>query len=396
MLKNIFISGLLCTFLSAESFPEKPMSFNVFLQNAITNSLYLESSALAVKQTQYSGNILTRNENPTVEIEYANFIPDVGSNDNGYKVNYSQPIRLWGVSDSKLHLSNDMLNNANAEYSKKRMIFIRDVSFYYISYSEQKTLLELANEELEIAKNIYDISKARYESGTISRGVMLQAKIDYESVEIANESLLLAIEQSYYNLLRVAGIHKEVKLDTSYTFVPTIKNDTTNNPSIKLLKSEQIKALSEAKANANSVEWMNLYAEYENEPEQNIARFGLNFPLAIFSTKSEEKQIASLQASRAELLINNETKGLNIDMRRLQKERLSLERLRIKNEKILKSEHELLEMYQRGYKIANINLLQLQDIKNKLISTKRNLIKINTALNKNAITMNYNQGVDND
>ena len=51
MLKNIIMSLLLCTFLSAESFDE-------FLQKAIKNSPYMESSALAVKQTKEQGNIL--------------------------------------------------------------------------------------------------------------------------------------------------------------------------------------------------------------------------------------------------------------------------------------------------------------------------------------------------
>lgn len=43
MFKYILISGFICTFLGAES-------FDIFLQKAIQNSPYLESSALAVKQ----------------------------------------------------------------------------------------------------------------------------------------------------------------------------------------------------------------------------------------------------------------------------------------------------------------------------------------------------------
>jgi len=89
MLKNIIISLLLCTFLSAESFDE-------FLQKAIQNSPYLESSALAVKQTKEEGDVLTRYENPTLELEYSSFSPDIGSSDDGYRVSYSQPVR-YGV-----------------------------------------------------------------------------------------------------------------------------------------------------------------------------------------------------------------------------------------------------------------------------------------------------------
>ena len=53
-------------------------------------------------------------------------------------------------------------------------------------------------------------------------------------------------------------------------------------------------------------------------------------------------------------------------------------------------------MYKDGYKIANINLLQLQDIKNKVIETKRVLIKIQTAFNQNAIYTNYSKGSYNE
>lgn len=396
MFKNIFISGLLCTFLSAESFSQMAMSFDVFLQNAITNSPYLKSSALAVKQAKESGAILTRYENPTLELEYSDFSPDAGSSDNGYRVNYSQPIRLWGVGNAKDALAREMTNSANAEFFQKKAIFVRDISIAFAVYAEQKIFLNLGHEELGIAKTIHDISKARYESGTISRGVMLQAEIDYESVQIANESLALATNQSYYNLLNFAGINEEIQLDTSYTFVHVSINDNANNPTIKLLKSQQNMALSEAKINENSIEWMSLFAEYESEPNQEITRVGINFPLAFFDMKSEEKRIATLQVSRSQLLIDHESKGLEIEASRVQKERTSLEKLRLKNEEILKSEIELLTMFQNGYKIANINLLQLQDIKNRVISTKRNLIKIDTALNKNAIISNYNQGVYND
>ncbi|MDQ7069126.1 MAG: hypothetical protein Q9M40_14850 [Sulfurimonas sp.] len=49
-------------------------------------------------------------------------------------------------------------------------------------------------------------------------------------------------------------------------------------------------------------------------------------------------------------------------------------------------------MYEEGYKIANTSLLQLQDIKNKVIQTREQIIQTDTALNKNAIYTNYNQG----
>jgi len=389
MFKNILISGLFCSLLSAES-------FDIFLQKAITNNPYLESITLAVDQKKELANSITRYENPSLEVEYSSFNQDTGDGDNGYRLSYSQPIRLWSIGDAKENLSQNIINNADALYRQKRAIFIRDISIGFTSYCEQKMLLTLKDEELNIAKTIYDISKARYESGTISRGLMLQAKIDYETIQISKQTLSLSTNQSYYELLEFAGINEEIELNTYHTFILTTKSDNVNNPNIEVLQSTQNKALSEAIVNSNSVEWIDVFAEYESEPEQKIARFGINFPLAIFNTKSQEKNIASLEASRTQLLIDNENKRLNIEMSRLTKERDTLKILLFKNKEILKSEIELLHMFQNGYKIANINLLQLQDIKNKVVLTKRSLIQINTALNQNAITTNYNQGLYND
>lgn len=389
MLKNIIMSLLLCTFLSAESFDE-------FLQKAIKNSPYMESSALAVKQTKEQGNILTRYENPTLELEYASFKSDIGSNDNGYRVGYSQPLRLWGVSKDKKNLADANNKNSDATYAQKRAIFIRDISLAYTSYSEANKLLSLSDESLSIAKKIYEISTARLESGTISHGVKLQAQVDYEMAENSKSTLSLAAMNSYYSLLKIAGISEEIELENDYEFNTNSNIENVENPKIKVLETQKVQSLSEAKLNSNTVESIDLFAEIENEPDQDILRVGVNIPLAIFNDKSEEKSIAILQASRSELLIKNENTRLNIDSNRLQKERKSLLELNANNKKILQTQLKLLKMYEDGYKIANINLLQLQDIKNKVIQTKRTLIQISTALNQNAIYTNFYQGTYNE
>ena len=389
MFKNIIMSLLLCTFLSAESFDE-------FLQKAIKNSPYMESSALAVKQTKEQGNILTRYENPTLELEYSSFKPDIGSNDNGYRIGYSQPIRLWGVSEDKKNLTDANNKNADINYAQKRAIFIRDISLAYTSYSEANKLLNLSDESLSIAKKIYEISIARLESGTISQGIKLQAQVDYEMSENSKSTLSLAAMDSYYSLLKIAGISKEIELENDYEFKINSNIENIENPTIKVLRSQQYQALSEAQLNSNTVESIDLFAEIENEPEQDVLRVGVNLPLAIFNNKSQEKTIAMLQASRVELLMKNENARLNMDFIRLKKERKALVELNVNNEKILKTQLKLLKMYEDGYKISNINLLQLQDIKNKVIQTKRALIQIYTALNQNAIYTNFYQGTYNE
>ena len=53
-------------------------------------------------------------------------------------------------------------------------------------------------------------------------------------------------------------------------------------------------------------------------------------------------------------------------------------------------------MYEDGYKIANINLVELQLIKNQMISTKEKLIEIQTQKEKNIIGYNYLTGAYNE
>jgi len=385
MLKNILLSGLFCASLYAES-------FDTFLQKAIENSPYLKSSTLGIEQAKEEGTSLTRYKNPSLELEYSRFEPDIGDSDNGYRVNYSQPIRLWGVGNDKERLSEATVQNAKADYAQKKAEFIRDISLFYTRYAQQKMLVDLGNEELRIAEKIYEISKARYEAGTISRGVMLQSQVAYEMIQIRTENLSLTATQSYYDLLKRAGVNQEIELDTEHEFVSKVIADNTQNPDILSIQRKQGKAVSQAAVNSNKVEWMSLYAEYESEPEQDITRFGVNLPLAFFNTKSQEMQIARLEADKADLLIQNKNVQLDIENSRLQKQKQTLTRLKDQNTKVLKTEIELLKMFEEGYKIANINLLELQDIKNKVIETKERLIQIKTALNQNAIITNYMQG----
>jgi len=389
MLKGILISGLLCTFLSAQSFDK-------FLQQAIKNSQYLKSEALSIEQTKKEGEILTRYKNPNLELEYSLFNQDSGSNENGYSINYTQPIRLWDVENNRKALAKANIRTTYMDYTQKKALFIRDISLLYIQYSRDRMFLKLLDEEVEIAKKIYDISFMQFQNGRISKSIKLQAQLDYEISKSSKESFMLTSMNSYYRLLKVAGINKEIVIEENYNFKLNADLKNIYNPDIKLLETKYYQALNEANVNSRSVEWIDVYAGIENETDQDTIRVGVNIPLAIFNKKSQEKTIANLQASRTKFLIANKKNTLNMESNRLSKERKSLLNLKENKKDILTMELELLEIYKEGYKMANINLLQLQDIKNKVIKTKRELIQIRTILNQNSIYTNYNQGNHNE
>ncbi len=388
MFKNILLSGLLCTSVMAESFDN-------FLQRALQNSPYLQASALGIEQAQQKAQTLTRYTNPSLELEYSHFDARNSSAQSGFRANYTQPLRLWNVQNANKKIGTSQVANADASYIKNKASFIRDISLYYTYYVQSKMLLELANEELSIAHNIYSISEARYKAGSISKGVLLQAKIAYEMNEIKHDNSTLAMLQNYYALLKMAGISEDIELDTTHTFIQATTSEV-KNPELLTLDAQQKTADAQKLLYENKLEYIDVFGEFEKEPEQNIVRFGLSLPLAFFNDRSEEKQIADLQSKELMLLIQNTSTQTAMQLKQIEKTNQLLKKMEQKNKQVLQTEEELLAMFEDGYKIASIKLLELQDIKNKLIETKIRLIQIKTARNQNAIISNYLQGTYNE
>ncbi len=384
-MKQIVLAVLLSTLAEA-------IDFESFLEHTLNQSPYVRSSQLVITQAEEEGKKALRYENPSIEIEASRFKPDSGGRDTGYRASLDQPIRLWGVSDNKERLAQSGVDNAKADSAVTRAQFIYNLSLLYTDYAQNTMSLELGDEELHIAQKIYDISSIRYESGTISRGAMLQVKVAFKQVQNDNAERHLVQMRSYYSLLEYAGINEELELDTGYVFTIDNKKENRSNPELLKLDTEKRMALSRAQVNTSKVEWMSLLAEYENEPDQDIYRIGLSIPLAVFNTRGEEKTIAMLEAQRKGLLYKNKKEHIGIQERYLEKEAEALSALQEKSLEILRDEKELLSMFEEAYKIANVNLLELQDIKNRVISTKKRLITIKTALNCNAINQNYLQG----
>jgi outer membrane protein, heavy metal efflux system len=374
---------------------EVVQKFDTFLQTALKTSPYLHSLSVDIERASQEGTLLQRYKNPNLELEVSRFSPDVGASENGQRVAILQPVRLWGVGDDKKQLANAIGDSAINTYVQKRAAFIKNISLLYVGYTQLKKFLTLAEQTSSIAKTIYAISSARYEAGTISRGEMLQAKIDYDTVAVELDSFKLNAQNSLYEIMQYGGVEEAVSLEDSYNF-KVVQTSKETNPDIAKITAKKKEALTNASLNSNKVEWLDVFAEYEKEPAQKIARVGVNIPLALFNTKSEERQLALLSSKKVDLQIKNATIKLNAEIKRLHKERVLLHSMQSKNQKLLRDEEELLEMFQKAYKIANINLLALQDIKNRVIKSQKALIQINTALNKNAIYMNYLQGHYND
>ena len=371
-------------------------NFDTFMQNALQNSPYLKANALEIERASEESKIIQRYKNPTFSLEASKFNPDVGESATGYRSAFSQPVRLWGVSSAREKLSTATQEEAKSNLTLKRAEFIRDLSLLYINYTKQCRLVLLAKEELEIAQNIANISKERYKAGSIAKSRYLLSKVDGISAQNRLDEKEADKLSSLWRLLAFTGATDEIELDYRYKFVRSDKVSLQSSATLQLLSNSQKKAEQEAELNSNKIEWIDIYAEYEKEPDQSIARVGVDIPLAIFNTKEEEKRIASLKAKQREYLIKNQQIRLWNKLIRINYELKILYKVLASTKKLYASQKELLEMYEEGYKIANINLIELQNIKNKMIKTREKEVAIKTKIDTNIVLYNYETGEYNE
>ena len=151
-----------------------------------------------------------------------------------------------------------------------------------------------------------------------------------------------------------------------------------------------------ARTTTKTVSAMELQAGFEKEPDQDIARIGLSMPLSLFHQKNEEKKIAALSIAQERFSLEKYRRKLALQKEQLHKERKRLLEIIGENRQLLSQQQKMLHMFEEGYKIANVNLLELQNIKNRLIQTHKAQIALQKALDTNTITQNYLNGVYND
>jgi len=370
-------------------------SFLDFKEEALKKSPYLKANQLMLHKTKEENRINLRYKNPTLGLELSQFSQKpTDTKENGYRVALTQPLRLWGISSDK-----DALNKAQTALAQKsiyrnRALFIRDLSLYYLNYKRLAHLQELRTQEIAIAKKITDISKERFESGTIARVKYIQAKLDLQRTQNRLDELEVARLNSLYELLGFSGIKEEREIQSTHAFV--LHKTSTESPDIKLLNAQKELNIAKAKLNSNQLEWIALRAEYEKEPDQDIYRVGVNIPLVIFNSKQEEQKIAKIQTKRTALLVEQKEHSNAVELQKTLHLLQKLTTLQQSTKALKNAQNELLIMYEDGYKIANIDLIELQLIKNQMIGTQQKLIELKIQKEQYIVHYNYLTGAHNE
>lgn len=365
-------------------------NFNEFLNNALENSPYLKSNNLNINQAKEEGLALLRYENPTLGMKYSKFYQDFNSDGNGYTLEYSQVVQLPGLSDTKEMLSQSLSENAQASFLLEKSRLRRDISLEYTKYTQVKASQKLSQERLFLLQTLYSYTEKKYEEGAVSRGTMLELRLEYEMFQMEVEELKIEIFQRYFSLLKMAGIKEEVNLSTEHNFVLSKTKGT--NLEIEYLLTKKNKAVDSVKVVSNAIESIQLYGEYEKEQSEEIMSFGVKIPLVIFNNKKEEKRIAKFEVQKQDYLIENHIRKVKFERAKLDKQREILENLKVKNEQLIRSLYEVLLMFEDAYAIAKTNLLEVQGIKEKIIMAKSNLVETQTKLDQNIIMSNYLEG----
>ncbi len=382
MIKIVLISFFMFVKVSAFSYEE-------FIKETLSQNAKFKASEINIKQIEQKVQTLTRFENPQLDLGVSKF-----KDENGYFVNLSQDIPMPSFVNRLRKLAKLKVEKANTKHKLLRAHIIKGISFKYVDYIQKTALYNLAKEETKIAKRIYEISKARFEAGSISKSSFLQAKLSYRQSEQNEQMLLLEKIKNYYDLLFESKITHEIDLDTNYKFLAANKSGI--NPEIALYELNKRIASIKSKTDTKILKSFSLNGEYEKEPEQNIYRVGISMPLALLNQKSQEKEIAKLEIQKERYLLSQLKKRVTLQLNKIEKENALLKKMQKNVKNLLRQEHSMLKIFQEGYKIANINLLQLQDLKNRLIQTKKQKIEIEMKFYKNNILKNYLTGVYNE
>jgi outer membrane protein TolC len=197
--------------------------------------------------------------------------------------------------------------------------------------------------------------------------------------------------------MMLANIDENIQLDSQFIY-PLLLNSvaSSTNPKLMFAKKRQNTLQKKAESLDHSIKTLNLVAEYEKEPDDEVKTLGVEFALPIFANSSQEARLAKIKARQHKLQINMLKTKEQLSQKRLEQ---TLENLKIQYASMLKQiqkQKKLLELFEEGYRISKGSLMELLDVKNHLIINKRKLLNIQKETNLKQIQLNFMLGAYND
>ncbi len=369
------------------------MSFKEFKLEALKNSNTINAQKLSIDIALQDADISQSYANPSIEAGKNRF-----KDDSGWQVGISQAIRLPGFGSDLKNLNNSKIELSYAAFTQQKALFIKELESRYIDFVYQKQTLLLLQKELDLAKEIENISKNRLQNGVGTKANHLRALIETKSVETKFFAHIQSVENYHLRLLQLASKTKLDSLEAKFIY-PVLEDfnyNKTSSPTLEKMQKLNTLLKNEIEVAGNGIKSIDISAGYEKEPDDKILSLGVGIALPIFSTSREKAGLARIKQRQN----SYELEQLKIS-EELQKEALlkSLSMLKEQYKSLLAQKEvqiNLLELYQESYKISKGSLLELIDVKNRLLQTSKDLLDTNKDANKQRIQLNYIQGTYNE
>ena len=372
------------------------ISYEELLERAIQNNTQLQITKNQEEKVLLQGQIETRLENPSLELEVSDFSAKRVLKDNqfGSRVGVSQSLLLPSVKSDKKTLTQKRVELNRQNFQLEKSEFIYEFDLKYLAYKEAKAKELLQQEALEISEEILNIVTERFSAGSIAKSELLQAQIEKMKAQKKLRILELERLKKRNSLLLFANLDDNLQVDANHEFMQ--KSSMAIHPLLKV--TEKKKALARAKlaVASHNIENIELFSEIEAEPDQDVFRVGFSIPLPIFNQKSQEKQLAKIEINNQQMALNFQKKALVLEVAQLENEIAMQEELQENQERVIQEQTQLLTMYQKGYAVAKVNLLKLNRLKRELLSSKTEGLEARFAIEQNKIKINYLKGAYND
>jgi len=386
---------ILFTMLSLSLFG---MSYEQFKAYTLKHSPVLKQQQLKVQIANAQNGMTLRAENPSLTIVGANYNPKNGSNELGYAVSFSQPVRTGSFYEGVQATANANLSLAQAYAIEGRAGYLRSLENLYTNYVYQSRLLRLIEAEYRLSQKVTEMVFKRYKSGSENKVAYLQAKTQTSMLKTQLYAVRQQRDTLYYQLLATAGLSEKVSLSKAFIYdisaANTKSSKTTPLEAILLAKEKLYQ--SKAIATQGSFTQYELNTELEKEPDQSIFRVGVSIPLAINHNRSEERMLAKLQQNQVALerrqltvTLKHQKLMLKSAIRELTAQYHALQSLQ-------KEQKELTALLQEGYTISKGSLFELMTAKNRLIQTRKALLQTQKTINEKKIALRFLQGAYND
>jgi len=367
-------------------------SYEELLDQAINNNVNLQLIQNQQTKITINGEIARRYANPNLELEVADFSSRfvTKSNSFGARVGISQSIPLPHIQQDREAITQTQITVAQKQYEVEKSTFIYNFNIRYLAYKKAKELKELQQKAIALSREVLGTVNQRYQEGAVAKSDHLEAQLDYKKMQSRNKDLLFDVIKAKNELLIFSTINNQEDIDGEHLFL--LSKMGMLHPTVALSEAQNQVSQAKIELLGHSIDSVEVFSELEREPDQSVFRVGVSIALPTFNLNNEEKQLEKINIANQKLLSRNQENILTIQIEQLKAENQELEQLKEGYQSLIESQEKLFEMYQKSYAIAKVNLLKLQQIKEKRIQNQKKILENSFAIEQNIIKINYLQG----